>query len=70
MLHARHVPPDKPTTLCVISYSPCLAAERYSGYFKLNRTYDAHMFFFYFQARKDPDNAPVVLWHTGGPGCR
>ncbi|KAI3426072.1 hypothetical protein D9Q98_008040 [Chlorella vulgaris] len=43
--------------------------ERYSGYFKLNRTYDAHMFFFYFQARKDPDNAPVVLWHTGGPGC-
>jgi carboxypeptidase C (cathepsin A) len=45
--------------------------ERYSGYFKLNRTYDAHMFFFYFQARVEPDSedTPVVLWMTGGPGC-
>ena len=43
--------------------------ERYAGYFKLNRTYDAHMFFFYFEAREDPENAPVVLWMTGGPGC-
>lgn len=45
------------------------APERFAGYFKLNRTYDAHMFFFYFQARVDPENAPVVLWMTGGPGC-
>lgn len=43
--------------------------ERYAGYFKLNRTYDAHMFFFYFQAREVPETAPVVLWMTGGPGC-
>ncbi len=26
-------------------------------------------FFFYFQARVEPDTAPVVLWMTGGPGC-
>lgn len=43
--------------------------ERLSGYFTLNRTYDAHMFFFYFEAREDPQNAPIVLWMTGGPGC-
>jgi carboxypeptidase C (cathepsin A) len=43
--------------------------EQYSGYFKLNRTYDAHMFFFYFQARTAPEAAPVILWMTGGPGC-
>ena len=43
--------------------------ERYSGYFRLNRTYDAHMFFWFFQARTDPDTAPLTLWMTGGPGC-
>ncbi|KAL4436655.1 hypothetical protein ABPG75_003794 [Micractinium tetrahymenae] len=48
---------------------PSSGPERFSGYFKLNRTYDAHMFFFYFQARVEPENAPVVLWMTGGPGC-
>jgi carboxypeptidase C (cathepsin A) len=48
---------------------PTSGPERYSGYFKLNRTYDAHMFFFYFEAREAPADAPVVLWMTGGPGC-
>lgn len=43
--------------------------ERYSGYFKLNHTSDAHMFFFLFEAREDPDNAPVVLWMTGAPAA-
>ena len=41
----------------------------YSGYFKLDRTYAAEMFFFLFERREAPDTAPVVLWMTGGPGC-
>ena len=49
--------------------SAASSPERYSGYFKLDRTYDAHMFFFLFEARDAPDDAPVVLWMTGGPGC-
>lgn len=41
-----------------------------SGYFKLERTYDAHMFFFLFESRKKThEKAPLVLWMTGGPGC-
>ena len=27
------------------------------------------MFYFYFEARENPETAPVVLWMTGGPGC-
>ena len=43
---------------------------RISGYFKLDRTKDAHMFFFHFQSRNDVDSTdPVVVWMTGGPGC-
>ncbi|DBA94519.1 hypothetical protein WJX77_001353 [Trebouxia sp. C0004] len=40
-----------------------------SGYFQLNRTYDAHMFYFFFESRSLKPDAPVVLWMTGGPGC-
>ncbi|KXZ41207.1 hypothetical protein GPECTOR_651g768 [Gonium pectorale] len=43
--------------------------KRIAGYFKLNRTHDARMFYFYFQSRHKPETDPVVLWMTGGPGC-
>ncbi len=44
--------------------------ERSSGYFELNRTAAAEMFYFYFRSRHDAGGtAPVVLWMTGGPGC-
>ncbi|GIL67070.1 hypothetical protein Vafri_20506 [Volvox africanus] len=43
--------------------------KRIAGYFKLNRTHDARMFYFFFQSRNDPITDPVVLWMTGGPGC-
>ena len=43
--------------------------ERSSGYFELNRTSAAEMFYFYFRSRHDSASAPVVLWMTGGPGC-
>jgi serine carboxypeptidase-like clade 4 len=46
-----------------------------SGYFALNSTQDAHMFYTYFPVRstasekKDPRDYPVIIWLTGGPGC-
>ena len=43
--------------------------ERSSGFFKLNRTSAAEMFYFYFQSRDADPVDPVVLWMTGGPGC-
>jgi carboxypeptidase C (cathepsin A) len=43
--------------------------ERIAGFFKLNRTKDAHMFYFYYESRSKGPNDPVILWMTGGPGC-
>lgn len=38
----------------------------YSGY--VDTAPDAHTFFYFFEARHDPANAPVTLWLNGGPG--
>lgn len=40
--------------------------ERVAGFFKLNRTHDAHMFYFYYESRSKGANDPVILWMTGG----
>ncbi|ONK71865.1 uncharacterized protein A4U43_C04F13180 [Asparagus officinalis] len=41
---------------------------RHAGYFKLNHTHDARMFYFFFESRHNKED-PVVIWLTGGPGC-
>lgn len=56
--------------LADVDGTPPTPFEHSSGYFKLNRTKAAEMFYFYFKSRSaTPSKDPVVLWMTGGPGC-
>lgn len=47
----------------------------YSGYVNLpsapseGRDYEVHSWFWFFEARHDPDEAPLSLWIQGGPGA-
>jgi hypothetical protein len=38
----------------------------YSGYIDLDA--NTHVFFWFFEARESPDEAPITLWLEGGPG--
>ncbi|KAH9945738.1 Alpha/Beta hydrolase protein [Amylocystis lapponica] len=43
------------------------AVQQYSGY--LDIAQDKHLFFWFFEARTNPSEAPLILWLNGGPGC-
>ncbi|OAY68128.1 Serine carboxypeptidase 3 [Ananas comosus] len=39
----------------------------HAGYYRLEHTHGARMFYFFFESEQKYD--PVVIWLTGGPGC-
>lgn len=41
----------------------------YSGYFTVNKECESNLFFWFFPAQNDWENAPVMLWVQGGPGA-
>ncbi|PCH36516.1 hypothetical protein WOLCODRAFT_28645 [Wolfiporia cocos MD-104 SS10] len=43
------------------------SVQQYSGY--LDIAEDKHLFFWFFEARVNPEDAPLLLWLNGGPGC-
>ncbi|XP_027363665.1 serine carboxypeptidase-like [Abrus precatorius] len=40
----------------------------YAGYYPIQHSHAARMFYFFFESRNSKED-PVVIWLTGGPGC-
>ncbi|XP_043288593.1 venom serine carboxypeptidase-like [Venturia canescens] len=51
-----------------VDHPGMLGVESYAGYFTVNPLSNSNLFFWYFPAKDDAANAPVVLFLEGGPG--
>ncbi|XP_035689782.1 probable serine carboxypeptidase CPVL [Branchiostoma floridae] len=58
---------EKARTLSEV-HLPGTSVNSFSGYLTVNKTYSSNLFFWFFPALSDPENAPVLLWLQGGPG--
>ncbi|XP_031237807.1 probable serine carboxypeptidase CPVL isoform X2 [Mastomys coucha] len=52
----------------MVSPFPGMFDKSYAGYITVNQIYNSNLFFWFFPARIQPADAPVVLWLQGGPG--
>ncbi|KAL1368121.1 hypothetical protein HN51_022245 [Arachis hypogaea] len=41
----------------------------YAGYYSIEHSHAARMFYFFFESRNNSKEDPFVIWLTGGPGC-
>ncbi|XP_047310431.1 serine carboxypeptidase-like [Impatiens glandulifera] len=52
--------------------NPSVSVEElghYAGYYNIEHSHAARMFYFFFESRNSKKDDPVVIWLTGGPGC-
>ncbi|XP_053120904.1 probable serine carboxypeptidase CPVL [Hemicordylus capensis] len=54
--------------LSLVGPLPGANVKSYSGYLTVNKTHNSNLFFWFFPAQVQPENAPVLLWLQGGPG--
>ncbi|KAF3322308.1 serine carboxypeptidase-like 35 [Carex littledalei] len=48
---------------------PDVSFKHYAGYVSVGPTSQRALFYWFFEAEREPEKKPLVLWLNGGPGC-
>ena len=57
-------------TLSAVEAFVCDNVTQHAGFINVNATQNRNLFYWFFEARAEPMEKPVVLWLQGGPGAR
>ncbi|XP_014615114.1 PREDICTED: venom serine carboxypeptidase [Polistes canadensis] len=60
---------DEARKKSIVEHKEIGSVSSYAGYLTVNKEYDSNLFFWFFPAKHNPKDAPVVLWLEGGPGA-
>jgi len=66
-VHSFLVPDPTTSGSSALDAGPFLNETWFSGLIQLE--HDDDIFYWWFESRNQNQDAPVVLWLTGGPGC-
>ncbi|EDW08979.1 venom serine carboxypeptidase [Drosophila mojavensis] len=69
LLNNKSLPKEEVRKMARVVGKQFLRVESYAGYLTVDEAYNSSLFFWYFPAEQDADNAPVLLWLQGGPGA-
>lgn len=58
----------KAQNLSIVSH-PKMPIKSYAGYFTVNKEYNSNLFFWFFPAKENASDAPVLLWLQGQHIC-
>lgn len=68
-VHAQTTTPHKVTDFPKL-ISPLTDTDNlYTGYLQLKNNSRRRLFYWFVESKKDKDNAPLVIFSNGGPGC-
>ncbi|KAL7002424.1 Serine carboxypeptidase-like 34, variant 2 [Sarracenia purpurea var. burkii] len=48
---------------------PPVSFQQFAGYVTVNETHGRALFYWFFEATREPEAKPLLLWLNGGPGC-
>ncbi|KAM0887712.1 hypothetical protein ACQ4PT_028845 [Festuca glaucescens] len=67
--YAAAVVPERNTITHIKGFDGPLPFSLETGYVEVEETHGVELFYYFIQSERNPQEDPLILWISGGPGC-